>query len=474
MKQFFPILFVILGIVFFVSCEDEKYLTSPDVKLVFSVDTVRFDTVFTTIGSTTKHLKVYNPYDQPILVSSVRLAGGESSNFRLNVNGIMANEVYGMEIAPKDSIYIFVEVTIDPTGQNLPMVVKDSIEFTTNMNLQDVKLTAWGQDFHLIRSQRIPTTTWTSEKPYLVYHQALVDSGAVLTIEPGTRIYFHRNAGLYVRGTVKAKGTFENPIIFQGDRLEESYANIPDQWDGILLVSGSHNNEFDFVTIKNASIGLQVGTIEHLGYATVSISNTRIKNMAYAGIFALKSGIKAYNCVISNCGFYAAALLVGGSYEFYHTTIANYWGELGQAVRQTPALLLSNKINIGDKTYIGDLEKAYFGNSIVVGNSVLGGELDFGISSEALFNYRFENCILQVSDQINVSNSGHFSNIQKNVNPRFIDPYKNHQLDTLSPAKDAGKIEIGKLFPLDMNNQSRISDAAPDLGAFERIEKNNQ
>ena len=59
------------------------------------------------------------------------------SNFRLNVNGVVGNELYDVEVPGHDSIYIFVEVTIDPTGQNLPMVVQDSIVFSTNANLQD-------------------------------------------------------------------------------------------------------------------------------------------------------------------------------------------------------------------------------------------------------------------------------------------------------------------------------------------------
>jgi len=280
-----------------------------------------FDTVFTTIGSTTQHLKVYNPYDQKVLISSIKLAKAETSNFRLNINGVSSNEVQDLELAPFDSLYIFVEVTVDPNGQNLPLVVKDSIEFVTNTNRQDVDLVAWGQDFELIKRKILKNTTWTSEKPYLVYNYAFVDSNATLTINPGTKIYFHKDAGLYVKGKVLAKGTVENPISFQGDRLETVYANVPDQWNGVLLYSGSTNNEFSNVEIKNANIGLQVGNIEDKGSANVKLNNVKIQNMAYAGIFAMKSDIQAANCLITNCGFYAVALLISGNYEFNHSTI---------------------------------------------------------------------------------------------------------------------------------------------------------
>lgn len=450
-------------------------MSSSDVKLKFSIDTVMFDTVFTTIGSTTQHLKIYNPFDQKILISSVKLAKGETSNFRLNINGVSANELQNLEIAPFDSMYIFIEVTVDPSGQNLPLVVKDSIEFVTNANRQDVDLLAWGQDFKLIRKETLKTTTWTNEKPYLVYNYAYVDSTATLTIEPGTKVYFHKDAGLYVKGKVLAKGTVENPILFYGDRLEDIYANLPDQWNGVLLYSGSKNNEFHNVEIKNANIGIQVGNIENEGFATVKLNNVKIQNMSYAGIFAMKSDIQANNCLITNCGFYAVALLVGGNYEFNHSTIANYWGGYGFKARSTPALQIQNYLIIkkDQPAYIGDLAKADFNNCIITGNAYSGNELLISQNSKALFNYKFDRCILQVADTFKTSNPDHFVNILKGVDPKLVDPYKkfNFELDTLSPAKDAAKLSISKLYPSDLRGRGRLLDKGPDIGALERQEK---
>jgi hypothetical protein len=463
------------------SCEKEGYLSSSDAQLRFSTDTVMFDTIFTTIGSTTQNLKIYNAYNEDILISRIRVAGGDFSSFRLNINGIPANEAYDVEVPARDSIFIFVEVTIDPTGQNLPMVVQDSIEFTTNTNRQNIKLIAYGQDFKLIKSKNLGTTTWTSEKPYLVYDYAYLDSTSVLTIEPGTRIHFHKGAGLYIRGTVKAEGTFQKPVIFMADRLEETYKDIPDQWNGIILFSGSHGNLFNYTTIKNANIGLQVGTIEDEGYAILELKNTRIENMAYAGLFSLKSKITGYNNVIANCGFYAVALLVGGEYEFYHTTIANYWGGYSARPRNTASLVLSNTLIVekpdGSKIqYTGDMEKAFFGNSIIYGNNLL--EIELGRDEDKSFNYLFDHCIIQVPDTFNTSGKDHYKNVWKGVkyDPKFIDPYDNfnYALDTLSPAKDIGNPEYAKYFPTDILNKDRLADEGPDLGAFERIEKKDE
>lgn len=475
MKNFIYILLVFLSLGYLFSCEDEKYISSSDVKLRFSVDTVMFDTVFTSIGSATQHLKVYNPYDQKVLVSSIKLAKSETSNFRLNINGVASNEVKNIEIAPMDSLYIFVEVTVDPSGQNLPLVVKDSIEFITNSNPQDVDLVAWGQDFNLINKEIVKNTTWTNEKPYLVYNNAYVDSNAVLTINPGTRIYFHKDAGLYVKGKILAKGTVDNPITFQGDRLESVYANVPDQWNGILLYSGSTNNEFSNVEIKNANIGLWVGNVEDKGSAKVKLTNVRIQNMAYAGILAMKSEIQAVNCLVANCGFYAVALLISGSYEFNHSTIANYWGGYGFKARATPAVYISNILNVSkDKPdYVGDIVKADFGNCIIAGNAMDGNELVLRKRSDKIYNYKFDRCMLQVADTFKTSSTDHFVNILKGVDPKFVDPYKkyNYELDTLSKAKDVANRTISKLYPTDLKGRDRFLDGGPDLGAFERQEK---
>jgi hypothetical protein len=461
------------------SCEDDRYFNSPDAQLKFSTDTVMFDTIFTMMGSTTRHLKVRNPYNENILISKIRLAGGDLSCFKLNINGVPGNEAFNIEIPSRDSIYIFIEVTINPNGQNLPMVVKDSIEFTTNANLQDVDLIAWGQDFKLIKSKIIKTTTWTNEKPYLVYNYALVDSLSTLTIDPGVNVFFHKDAGLYVKGKLIANGTYQNPVSFKSDRLEESYKNLPDQWNGILLFSGSHGNSFNFSEIKNANIGLQVGTIEHEGFASVNLSNVKIENMTYAGVFALKSKINATNTLIANCGFYAAALLVGGEYEFIHSTIANFWGGYSRKPRTTSSVVISNVLIINESdgsktTYVGPLAKANFGNCIIFGNNL--NEIELGKSDKADFNYYFDHCILQVADTFKTTDKFHYRNIWKgnSYNPKFksLDVKNfNYELDTLSPAKDIGLTDYSLLVPFDLKNKDRNADAGPDLGAYERIEK---
>lgn len=469
MNHFIKIFSIALITSFFFSCEKESFNTSEKAFLQFSQDTILFDTIFSTVGSATKRFTVKNPYKENIKISSISLAGSSNSPFRLNIDGYSGNQLDDIELKAKDSLFIFVEITIDPTGSNLPMVVQDSIIFSFNSKQQDIDLIAFGQDVHKLNKAIIGTETFVNDKPYLIYDYLFVDTNSVLTIEPGARLHFHRNSRMYVAGTVVANGTYEMPIIFEGDRLENIYDDIPGQWDGIWLMPGSKDNVFNFSEIKNAIIGIQVDTLANLTKPTLEINNSKIQNMTAAGIYAQGTTIKAYNNVISNCGQFALALTIGGSYEFYHCTIANYWGF---STRTSPSIVLNNYyVDIYNNIQERPLNKATFGNCILYGNKE--NEIFLDDIGSADFNYMFDHCLIKVDSDFSTSDTESFQNIITNKDPKFKDPY-NHlfELDTLSIAKDKGKTEFGLMYPLDINLNNRNSDSGPDLGAYERIEEN--
>jgi len=485
MKLVFRILLIFSIILGILSCRKDNTFDDPSDKLSFSVDTVMFDTVFTTIGSTTQHLKVYNNNNRDYLVSSLVLAGGDESNFRINVNGTFSNDIKDLVIPAKDSIYIFVEVTVDPNDANSPMVVQDSIVFINNNNLQDVDLVAYGQDFNLFNGDIIKSdTSWTKEKPFLIYNSALVDEDVTLTIEAGTMIYLHKKSSLLIKGTLEVFGTSEEPVYFQGDRLEDFYDDKPGQWGswidyedgssyilgGIHMLAGSKNNYIDYAIIKNGIKGIQVDTLASYNKPTLTLKNTRIENMSYIGLFAQGSTIAALNSVIVNCGSYAVALMIGGSYEFYHCTIANYYR---YGTRTSPSLAMSNFYIYENTAYVRPLENALFSNCIIYGGRETEIELYNKIGEVPVpgkFNYLFDHCLIKV-DTMDTSDERFFKNIIKNEDPNFVSTYDlDFHLDTLSPAKDIADIEISRLFPFDIDRVSRLSDDGPDIGAYERIE----
>lgn len=460
------IFIVFFSILFSYSCKKENFYTGNEKVLRFSSDTIHFDTVFTTIGSATKYFIVYNTQNKPLKISSIKLAKGAQSFFRINIDGVSSREVKNVELGANDSMFIFVEVKVDPTNSNNPMIVQDSIEFHINNVMQDIDLIAYGQDVHLINAKIIDQNEyWQADKPYLIYNSMLVDSNVTLSIAPGAKLFFHHNSRMYVQGTLIANGTLEEPIIFRGDRLEHWYDDIPGQWDGIYFVMGSKDNIMNYCEIKNAIIGVQVDTFVSQNQPTLTISNSKILNMNAAGLFAQGSTVKAWNCVFANCGQFALALTIGGAYEFYHCTIYNTWYYTN---RQTPSLLLNNYyIDIYGNYQIRPLEKAIFANCIIYGNKENEIAID-NYPSSPVFNYEFKNCLIKADDNFNTTNSQNWINIFRNENPQFVDPIRNnYELDSLSFCIDKGDLNVGAQFMWDFNGYNRILDNKPDLGAFE-------
>ncbi|HOE04192.1 MAG TPA: hypothetical protein PLZ52_03160 [Bacteroidales bacterium] len=479
LKNSYILIIAVLSLAWAASCERNDITTNPEDLLLFSDDTVQFDTIFTGVGSTTNYFVVYNQNkNKSINIDRIFLARGNQSKYRLNIDGRQTRDYSDMLLAPGDSAFIFVEVTINPGTDD--MVEQDSVVFISNGNTQDVDLIAFGQNVLLIDGQIFGNdTTITSAKPVLIYNSALIDENVTLTVQAGTHFHFHKNSSLLVQGTLKVQGSTEEPVIFQGDRLEEGYSEISGQWGayidtlgvryllgGLHFLAGSKHNEIDNAVIKNGVIGIRVDTVVTPGVPCLILRNTAIENMNVAGLYSIGTHVEAYNCVFANCGQYTVACLYGGNYSFYHCTLANYWS----GNRQTSQLVLNNYFFSGSQLYTRPLTKAYFGNCIIYGNKE--EEINLDLTTETTASFYFDNCLIKAAVDFNVSNPVYFRNTILNENPKFketISPY-DYQLDTLSPAKDAGDPGISISLPFDLNNVNRMSDTGPDLGAFERIE----
>lgn len=467
-------LFVVTG-QFFSSCRDsELFIDDPKAKLAFSRDTILFDTVFTTIGTTSRALLIYNKHNKWLRISSVKLARGQASPFRINLDGKPILETKNVDIPPKDSLFLFVRATIDPNNQTGQMIETDSIIFLTNGNLQDVKLVAWGEDAYFYNNAIIASNyTLSNDKPHVVYGFMAVDSLNTLTINAGTRLHFHNNSFLlvYRDASLKVFGTLEQPVTFQGDRTHYYYRNLPGQWGHakagvcIYFYPGSINNEIHHAIIKNGILGIQADTLGNASSPTLKIYNSEIRNMSGIGLLGRGTNIEAANLVIANCGTHAIALLYGGSYDFRHVTIGNYWNK---SARQTPSLVLNNYYTHQGQTIARPLEKAFFGNCIIFGSN--NQEITLDSSNMALFSYQFDHCWLKTT--YNISALPRFINCTRNTNPKFINAEEHILLpDTLSPLIDKGNISIVTNAPgninFDIRGVNRISDIAPDIGAYE-------
>lgn len=468
MKNFvkYTLLFALI-LAFIWGCRKDNIMTDSSAKIRFSTDTITFDTVFTSIGSTTKSFKVYNPNKQTIEFTSISLGLGNSSFFKININGVSATSVRNVELPAGDSLFVFVQVNIDPNDSNSPMVVQDSIIFSFNGNNMDIDLVAYGQDVLLINGQYIYDTVWTSSKPVLVYNSMAVDSACTLIIEEGTKVHFHKDSYLYVfpHGSLRVQGTLENPVVFSGDRLEKIYENIPGQWGGIHFTANSLDNYMEYAEVRNAVIGIRVDSFNFASpNPTLTIKNTLIENMNYAGLLGAGSTVSATNLLIYNCGYYAVALLYGGSYDFYHCTIGNYW-TFGNRI--SSSVILNNYFVSGGTAYVRNLENANFVNCIIYGSE--SDEIAFdAFPGAGEFNYLIDHCLIKYQGDVSGSE---FSQIIVNQLPIFFDiDEENYELDEFSPAINAGRTDIPAFAEMDFLGVMRNSAGAPDLGAFERIE----
>jgi len=472
------ILISLVALVLSISCQPERsFIEDSDAKLGFSLDTVFFDTVFTTIGTATKYFRIKNPHKHFLKIDKITLAGGNSSVFRINVDGEPGVEFSDIEIAPKDSMFVFVEATLDPNETADILRIQDSIVFLTNGNVQDIDLVAWGQDVHIIHSGWIEgSETFTAEKPYLVIDYLYVDSLAMLSIDPGVRVYMHRDAFFYVDGTLEVNGTLEEPVRFQGDRLEEFYQDKPGQWGFIYLSELSHGNRIEQTEIICGTMGVLISASPESGLQPdLVISNSTINHMSSNGIYALNAKLSASNLVIGDCGGSCAGLIYGGAYDFTHCTFFNAWPSW-YSNRQLPALFMADYfINYDEKGNLlvyagGEYEKAEFRNSIISGNART--ELVIDSYDDAQMNYLFDHCLTRIdTDSIDYTSDPLFSNIINNENPKLDSIPVFYSLDTLSPAIDAGLPAYAIPVPFDYEGVNRLGDDAPDLGAFERIEE---
>ncbi len=442
-----------------VGCRPDEEILDPGFKggLTFSTDTLRFDTLFSTVGSTSKRIQAFNASNNALNISHISLGMGQQSPYSITVNGIKAKSVTDQLILGGDSLLILVEVRVDPKDEDLPYLVKDSIVFETNGVLQDIKLVSWGQDAIFLGDEILDcNTTWTAERPIVLYKSVLVDSLCELNVLAGARIYASFNAFLYVRGSIRAHGTASQRILFRNDRLEPIFEYAPGQWGGIFFLEGTGNNQLDFVTIKNAQYGVRLGAPDSDTIPDLILRNTVIENMSRSGIISFSSDLYAVNTLVDNCKDFTVANIGGGNYTYDHCTFSNNGFTF---FRENPSFAITDNIPLDNGQIITENVFLSAINTIIHGN--LSEEILINNNGGATIELLVAHSML--TTQMNEFNG---NNNILNDDPRFINPFNyNYRLDTLSPAKDTG-LNLGILYDLD----SALRDDQPDIGAYERIE----
>ena len=336
------------------SCRSDFEFEQSTGQLSFSKDTVYLDTIFSNISSSTYKLKVYNRSNKDIFIPKIELENGQDSKFRLSVDGLTGDNgksFNNIELLAKDSLFVLTESTINinDVSTTNEFLYSDKILFDKDNNLQDVDLVTLVKDAVFIYPNRtietdengnstyiketlnfdvdgdgeIDETTlegsllsddklnFTNEKPYVIYGYAGVPSGKTLTIDKGARIHFHANSGIIVteNASIKVNGELstdqellENEVIFESDRLEPNFAEVPGQWGTIILYNDSKENVFNYTTIKNAQVGLFVIGNPDETIPKLTLNNSKVYNCSDYGLLARQTSISSKNTVINNCG----------------------------------------------------------------------------------------------------------------------------------------------------------------------------
>jgi hypothetical protein len=501
MRYLLTILF--LGILIsLASCREDFSTERSSGKLEFSKSKIYLDTVFTNIGSSTYTLKVYNRSNKDISIPTVQLGKGLGSKYRLMVDGRTENgKIFNnVELLANDSLYIFIETTVDIASANpTSLTYDDQILFDSGTNQQKVDLTTLIQDANFIFPNRTLSPTvyetisvngfqagtrghnltatelnWTNTKPYVIYGNVVVPTGSTLNIAAGTRVYFHSDAtlivndgatlniagGLNVFDPISGAITTKNEVSFEGDRLEPSFEDTPGQWGAVFILS-NNNNTINHLTLKNATLGIYA--VSNVNVPKLTIDNSQFYGCSNFGILARDSFIRGRNIVINSAGQASLACLEGGDYDFTHCTFNNNWQSSSQR-----AVILTDNFTIGTTIIVSNLI-SNFKNCIIYG-STNNNEL-FLDKKGSSFSTTFSNCLVKLSDSnSNLSNpvlydairNPTFNNL-RNLNPTFKNPAKN-KLNLLVGSAAIGTANFSNSNFLDVLGLTRTNPS--DIGAY--------
>ena len=446
-------------------CISDDFTDSPSDLLTFSTDTLRFDTVFTDLGTPTARLKVFNRASKSLNISSIRMRTDDGV-FTMNVDGMSGKVFENVEIRANDSIFVFVECLIGENNDPHPFKVEGMMDFVTNGVTQTVTLEAYGQNVRRLRNVTLDSDiTFNDEMPYVVFDTLRVAEGATLTLGPGTRLYFHDKGMLQVDGRLLALGAPGKMVNMRGDRLDDvlpdtGYEILAGQWQGVRFGAGSFGNRMEYVEMQSTVEGVVVDSCGITDRDKLTLVNSWLHNSQGNVLRSAHARVDAYGCCFSDAGE-AVVWLRGGSHQFVQCTMANYYLF---AISPESILTLSHLSREDSSGISNPLMKADFNNCIIYG---ITAPLTPGDLEDT--DVYMRNVLLGVGG----SDDDHFISCLWDENPEFEtvrDEYIfNYRLKDDSPAIGAGNPELVTpecLF--DMDGTDRLEWGNPALGAYAR------
>lgn len=327
---------IAMGMMMAACVDDDKFSAAPGNVLSFSVDTVRLDTTFSNVPTTTKTVWVYNRSGSGVRCASVRLENGNQTGFRVNVDGTYIGADVGfqtqdVEIRKGDSIRVFVELTSATQHQDAPQLVQDNLVFGLESGtLQKLNLKAYSWDATLLSNVRVShdSTIVGGGKPIVIYGGIKVEEPATLTISEGTTLYFHENAGMDVYGKLKSDGKAGAEVVLRGDRIDHlfdylPYDRTPGQWQGIRFHKNSFDNELSYTDIHSAYDGVMIDSSD-VSRQKLLMQNVTVHNCQGYGVYIDSAKVQMNSCLLSNTQNHCL-YVYGGDVEMNQCTLAQFY-----------------------------------------------------------------------------------------------------------------------------------------------------
>lgn len=480
MKNSFFSFLVFSVSVLFIACSDyDSYSNDPSFRLDFSDDTVRFDTLISTIASPTKTLYVFNKNANGLRVSNIRLQKGSESLFRVNVDGEFLTQGVGNDymIRKNDSIIVRIEVTLPENGTTDTVSYSDELLFSLENGVQQrVLLTAGSVDAYIIHGMVIDSDiTLNTDKPYLIYDSLVIAKGSTLNLTAGTTLLMHDSTAVDVYGRINARGTIDKPVVFRGARTDRMfdylfYDNMPSRWKGITIHEGSYNNYFLNCDLHSGRWGIRVDSTSQ-DHLALTMENCIIHNVGGDGLNLVNCNAEFLNTQISNTLGDCVSVL-GGAYSFCHCTIAQYYP---LSYDRGNALFVAN-VDENDVHY--ELKYIKFLNSVITGyaDDVIMGALSKEYEDSEF--YYFLNCFLRTEGE---NDEDHFVECKFDNEEMELQGEKNFKVfdthnfiydftpDSLSEIRNMADPLLMDGLKTDRLGRSRSEDEAPDAGCYEYI-----
>ncbi len=471
-----------IALTLLMACDDfGSWTTDSGARLTFGRDTVAFDTLVSTVSSSTQRLLVYNHNKDGLRINEVRLKHAGSSLFRVNVDGQFLQDGVGneFEVLGDDSIFVHVEVTLPDANADTITHYTDSLCFQLESGVvQYVVLQAGGMDAWHWRGVKVieSDTTLQSHRPVIVYDSLYVSPGATMTLAAGTQLYFHQKASMCVEGTLLVNGTLDTPVVFRGDRTGNlfdylPYDNTPQQWGGVYLRGSGH--KLTYLDLHSSTFGIVAEDTD------LELANSVIHNTGGNALRAKNCRVKAYNTQISNA-YGDLFHMIGGDVEMVFCTLAQFYNY--DAQRGWALCLRDYELEYGDTMYY-DIAQARFHNCVIsgYGSDVISGSFIKEHKFAEPVNYHFERCFLNTvyseADSLRfIRNIYETPEDTMSYGRQFLlfDTYArlyDFTPDTLAHFCDSADVHWAETYPVDRLGRSRTADGLPDIGAYENDQR---